>query len=249
MKKNKLPRSLLWLKFLTLFMPAATLLGLMLVFLYFSLIYSPVSISSPSLSQPVERLAANITDGHFDYGQGLAFFQNHQVEPPVQPLAEFTQRLDKRVLSAYDEEVVGEKWIEIDLEKQKLYAWEGDQLAGEFLISSGKWGRTPTGEFRIWSKLKYTLMHGGSKELNTYYYLPNVPFTQYFYGGYGIHGCYWHNNFGHPMSHGCINMYTPDAQWLFYWTSPLPPENQWVVYPSVDDPGTKVVVHGEAPWD
>ena len=49
--------------------------------------------------------------------------------------------------------------------------------------------------------------------------LPNVPYTMYFYKGYGIHGTYWHHNFGHPMSHGCVNMRTSDAAWLFNWAS------------------------------
>jgi lipoprotein-anchoring transpeptidase ErfK/SrfK len=51
------------------------------------------------------------------------------------------------------------------------------------------------------------------------YYLPNVPYTMYFYRGYAIHGTYWHHNFGTPMSHGCVNMYTPDAEWMFYFSS------------------------------
>ena len=51
------------------------------------------------------------------------------------------------------------------------------------------------------------------------YYLPQVPYTMYFYKGYAIHGTYWHNNFGHPMSHGCVNMRTDDAAWLFNWAS------------------------------
>jgi lipoprotein-anchoring transpeptidase ErfK/SrfK len=49
------------------------------------------------------------------------------------------------------------------------------------------------------------------------YNLPNVPYTMYFYRGYAIHGTYWHNNFGSPMSHGCVNLATPDAQWLYNW--------------------------------
>ena len=62
-------------------------------------------------------------------------------------------------------------------------------------------------------------MAGGSKALGTYYYLPNVPCTMYFYKGYGLHGTYWHNNFGHPMSHGCVNMKTEEACTLFDWAS------------------------------
>jgi len=49
------------------------------------------------------------------------------------------------------------------------------------------------------------------------YNLPNVPWVMYFYDGYAIHGTYWHHNFGHPMSHGCINMTIPDAHWLYNW--------------------------------
>ena len=51
------------------------------------------------------------------------------------------------------------------------------------------------------------------------YYLPDVPFTMYYYKGYGIHAATWHNNFGTPMSHGCINMRLEDAQWMFNWAS------------------------------
>jgi lipoprotein-anchoring transpeptidase ErfK/SrfK len=51
------------------------------------------------------------------------------------------------------------------------------------------------------------------------FYLPDVPYTMYFYEGYGIHGTYWHNNFGHPMSHGCVNMRTSEAEWMFNWAS------------------------------
>lgn len=121
----------------------------------------------------------------------------------------------------------GEKWIEVDLSDQKLYMKEGDTNAGSFLISAGKWAPTLTGEWRIWTKLRYARMQGGSKALGTYYDLPNVPYTMYYYQGYGIHGAYWHNNFGHPMSHGCINMRPEEAGVVFKWA----------------DIGTKVIVH------
>ena len=138
-----------------------------------------------------------------------------------------------------------EKRIEIDLSQQRLYAYEGDRKIHDFLISSGKWVQTPTGNFKIWIKLRYTRMEGGSKEWGTYYNLPNVPYTMFFYSneipkylGYGIHGAYWHNNFGHPMSHGCINMRTADAETLFYWTAGGT---------GAISNGTRVVIYGEAP--
>jgi len=121
----------------------------------------------------------------------------------------------------------GERWIEIDLSDQRLYLKEGNNTAGNFLISSGKWAPTPTGQWRIWTKLRYTRMKGGSKALGTFYDLPNVPYTMYYNQGYGIHGAYWHNNFGQPMSHGCINMKPEEAGIAFNWASV----------------GTRVVVH------
>jgi lipoprotein-anchoring transpeptidase ErfK/SrfK len=81
-----------------------------------------------------------------------------------------------------------------------------------FIVSSGL-AHTPTltGTFRVYIKLKYTDMRGPG------YYLRNVPNTMYYDGDYGIHGAYWHNNFGVPMSRGCVNMSIPDSEWLFNW--------------------------------
>ena len=106
-----------------------------------------------------------------------------------------------------------ERWIDIDLSDQMLYAYEGRELIRSFVVSTGTW-RTPTpvGQFAVWIKLRYDDMSGPG------YYLPDVPYTMYFYHGYGIHGTYWHNNFGTPMSHGCVNMVTEEAGWLFDWS-------------------------------
>lgn len=106
------------------------------------------------------------------------------------------------------------RWIDIDLTKQMLYAYEGDTLVNSFLVSTGTYLHpTVTGQYYIYVKYLYTEMSGPG------YYLPDVPYTMYFYQGYGIHGTYWHNNFGTPMSHGCVNMYTPNAAWMFDFAS------------------------------
>lgn len=107
-----------------------------------------------------------------------------------------------------------EPWIDVNLSEQMVYAYIGRQLVNSFLVSTGTW-RTPTvtGQYRIYVKYRYTDMAGPG------YYLPNVPYTMYFYKGYGLHGTYWHNNFGTPMSHGCINLRTEDAEWLFNFAS------------------------------
>jgi lipoprotein-anchoring transpeptidase ErfK/SrfK len=107
-----------------------------------------------------------------------------------------------------------DNWIDIDLTHQMLYAYEGGELVGSFLVSTGTSAHpTVTGQYNIYVKYRYTDMTGPG------YYLPDVPYTMYFYSGYGIHGTYWHNNFGTPMSHGCVNMRTSDAEWLFSWAS------------------------------
>ena len=143
------------------------------------------------------------------------------------------------------------KRIEIDLTHQKLYAFEGENKVFEFPISSGLYNWTPTGEFWVWIKLRYTLMTGGNKALHTYYYLPNVPFTMYFENdnvsrtkGYGIHGAYWHNDFGRPKSHGCVNLRPEDAEKLYYWTEPnLNGKNS--IRTTEDNPGTRIIIYGQ----
>ncbi len=115
----------------------------------------------------------------------------------------------------------GEKWIEVSLKDQALYAWHGDRLANRFSISSGvDDSPTVTGLYRIWARIASQTMDGGSRAAGTYYSLPNVQWVQYFYDGYGFHGAYWHNNFGTPMSHGCVNLTIEDAEWLFSWAFP-----------------------------
>jgi LysM repeat protein len=106
------------------------------------------------------------------------------------------------------------RWIDVDLSSQRLTAYQGDTPVFSALISGGL-PRTPTvvGRFKIYNKLTSTRMSGPG------YDLPGVPYTMYFYKGYAIHGTYWHNNFGRPMSHGCVNMRTSDAAWLFNWAS------------------------------
>jgi lipoprotein-anchoring transpeptidase ErfK/SrfK len=105
-----------------------------------------------------------------------------------------------------------DRWIDIDLTRQVLTAYEGSVPVRVVVVSTGlPQTPTPTGQFRIWAKLRYDDMYGPN------YYLPDVPYVMYFYGGYGLHGTYWHNNFGRPMSHGCVNLPTSEAEWLFNW--------------------------------
>jgi lipoprotein-anchoring transpeptidase ErfK/SrfK len=106
------------------------------------------------------------------------------------------------------------RWVEVDLENQIVRAYQGDKLLKEFLVSTGTDAHpTVKGDFHVYVKYRYADMRGPG------YYLPNVPYTMYFYQSYGLHGTYWHHNFGTPMSHGCVNLKTDDAAWLFQWAS------------------------------
>lgn len=178
-----------------------------------------------------------VAAGDFDFQERAAIFMNEELTPP---LAELQTDFLKNVLGEASPDT---KWIEVDLSDQKLIAWEGDQKYLETLISSGKWGKTPAGEFAIWSKFKYTKMSGGNKALHTYYYLPNVPYTMYFFKDFGLHGTYWHNNFGTPMSHGCVNLPTVMAEKIYYWSGPVVPEGKNSIMANKDNPGTRVVIH------
>jgi len=204
-----------------------------------------LSILIPIFSKQ-SSIDINKLSGYFDNNQKTAFFNGRQIKIPEKD----NNLTALNVLGASD----SEKHIEVDLTNQKLIAVENNNTMMEFPISTGLWGWTPTGTFTTWVKLKYTLMSGGSKALGTYYFLPNVPYTMYFYNeetpkslGYGIHGAYWHNNFGHPMSHGCINLKPEDAKTLFYWANPPISEKEWGKYINTENPGTKIIIYGTAP--
>ncbi len=107
-----------------------------------------------------------------------------------------------------------QRWIQIDLSKQNLIAWEGNKPVYAVTISSGKKATpTQTGAFKIQTKLKKTRMKGRG------YDVANVPHTMYYQGGYAIHGAYWHNRFGTRVSHGCVNLAPNHAKWVFNWAN------------------------------
>jgi len=154
-------------------------------------------------------------------------------------------------------QVLGEttelKHIYVDLQRQRLMAFEGDKKVMEFPVSTGKWYPTPVGEFKIWIKLRYAHMAGGNPSDGTYYNLYNVPYTMFYSGanasaarGFSLHGAYWHNNFGYPMSHGCVNIRPEDAKKLYYWAGPIT-EGDTTRHASDSNPGTSITIFGQAP--
>jgi LysM repeat protein len=106
------------------------------------------------------------------------------------------------------------RWIEVDLSSQRAIARQGDAAVRTMVVSTGiARYPTPPGQFRIYAKYPSVTMSGPG------YYLPGVPHTMFFYRGYALHGTYWHSNFGHPMSHGCVNLPMDAAGWLYKWAS------------------------------
>jgi lipoprotein-anchoring transpeptidase ErfK/SrfK len=178
--------------------------------------YSYILAFLASLFSFQNQLPSTDLVSNYDPSQKIAIFNSQKL--PV-PTIKFNY---DNVLG--DSTTISNKRIEVNLTTQTLTAFENDQNIGSFTISSGTWGRTPVGTYTIWAKIKSQKMSGGSKELGTYFYLPNVPNILFFYNdkvvkklGYSIHGAYWHNNFGVPMSHGCINMKIDESAKIFNW--------------------------------
>lgn len=125
----------------------------------------------------------------------------------------------------------GEKWIDVSVSKQTLVLYEGEQPVFATLVSTGEAGlsdhatstATKRGIFRIHTKHVTATM--SSEELGEEFELRDVPYVMYFdKEGYALHGAYWHDRFGIPKSHGCINLAPEDARRIFHWTEPHVPD-------------------------
>ncbi|MEJ7731388.1 MAG: L,D-transpeptidase [Polyangiaceae bacterium] len=120
----------------------------------------------------------------------------------------------------------GRKWIDVSILKQSLTAYEGGRPVYVTLVSTGADGlgdpdkthSTIQGAFLIHTKHVTATMDGD--DVGDEFDLRDVPFVQYFTEGYALHGAYWHDDFGTPRSHGCVNLAPLDAAWLFGWTTP-----------------------------
>jgi hypothetical protein len=147
----------------------------------------------------------------------------------------------------------GEKRVEVDLLRQTLKAIESEKVIFTASISSGapqitprsdgKKTSTPTGEFRVFRKMpsQHLVNTGRGDSSQEPFDLPGVPWVSYYQAdndGYAFHGAYWHNDFGRPHSHGCINLRPEDARWLYRW---LDPQGPLEMFPS-EAPGTKVSI-------
>ena len=142
----------------------------------------------------------------------------------------------------------GERWIDIDLERQVVTAYRGEKPWFATLASTGRGApgseqATPPGTYRLWVKLRSSDMDNlENVEAQTNYAIQAVPWVLYFHRGYGLHGAFWHHAFGRVQSHGCVNLTPADAERLFAWTSPRLPEGWSAAFPTDYEPGTIVSV-------
>lgn len=232
-KRVKKGASFNW-SFFVLLLVSTLILGFVIIF---SSIKRPFCAASGNCKESMKLSVEN---------EAIGLFNGQEVIPPKIDL----NKVDSPEKVLGEAEGSGEKHIYVDLTSQTLMAYQGNDLFMAVPVSTGRWGKTPTGEFTIWEKLKSTKMSGGSGA--DYYYLPNVPYTMFFSGenapagsGFGLHGAYWHNNFGHPMSHGCVNMRTIDAKKLYEWVGP---DTKGNITPATEEnPGTKITIYGETP--
>ena len=141
----------------------------------------------------------------------------------------------------------GERWFDVNISKQTLVAYAGTRAVYATLISTGEAGledpertkSTKRGIFRIHTKHVSTTMD--SDTVGEEFELRDVPYVQYFEEGYALHGAYWHDRFGTPKSHGCINLTPEDARRLFFFTEPALPEGWHSVQQKLT--GTVLFVH------
>ncbi|MBI2334443.1 L,D-transpeptidase, partial [Candidatus Daviesbacteria bacterium] len=173
-------------------LPVLTIIGL-LIFVAFNfqnirreLVYKLGISGDPTLSCCREDQISKT--GDFDENASVAIFNGSAINYPKTSLAYANSQTPQPQVLGTTNATGEEKWIEVSLDEQKVRAWEGNKVVMEFLVSTGKWAPTPKGEYSIWYKTRNQVMSGGSKDLGTYYYLPNVPHNMFFYRGYAIHG-------------------------------------------------------------
>ncbi len=155
------------------------------------------------------------------------------------PAAHLRSVPDEEVTPIHPEVNSKDKHIKISIDFQTLYAYEGDTLVRESLVSTGLPNTsldpatiptdTPKGDHSIRNKRPSVHMGDGTLRSDAEAYeLPGVPWVSYFEPntGVAIHGTYWHNNFGVTMSHGCVNMRSEDAKWIYRWCTPFPGETE-----------------------
>jgi hypothetical protein len=192
--------------------------------------------SAVNLTGKVKRFPtvryAETTDGRWLGVKDIAY-----VDRPSEPPREF--------------EYAKTKWVDVSIWQQTLVAYEGERPVYATLVSTGIDGMgdpkttksTLRGAFRIDSKHVTATMD--ADDIESRFELRDVPWVQFFERSYAVHATYWHDDFGRPRSHGCVNLAPIDARWLFFWTDPgLPAGWHSVTSHAKTGTGTWVRVRG-----
>jgi uncharacterized protein YgiM (DUF1202 family) len=149
-------------------------------------------------------------------------------DPPEAPQWVHSSLIDKVAQVKYDGPKYSGKWIGINISQQIVTAYVDGTPVKVTLASTGtvmtlkngtkQNNRTELGVWKIYYRLPKQDMKGGSVENGDYYHLKDVPYPQYFHNsGEALHGTFWHDDFGRPHSHGCVNLSTPMSEWFYGW--------------------------------
>ena len=151
------------------------------------------------------------------------------------------RRFDPTELTPLSPEIMTKR-VEVNLKEQTITAYEYDKPVLTSRVASGYGGfRTPSGTHKVLFKNPTARMIGGQG--SDFYDLPGVPFPTFItWSGVAIHGAYWHNDFGRPRSHGCLNVPADVARWFWRWTSPIAPYEAAVYYTPRGSAATTVTV-------
>jgi lipoprotein-anchoring transpeptidase ErfK/SrfK len=133
------------------------------------------------------------------------------------------------------------RWIDVDLDEQVMVTYQGDTPVYATLVSSGRRNGTPTGIYRIASKIATKTMDDGGESAGRWKHR-DVPFVMHFRKRYALHAAYWHDRFGNQRSVGCVNLAPEDARHLYEWASPAIPDG-WLEISADGDEGSAVRIH------
>ena len=182
--------------------------------------FTPSPTANPIQPKQIANLSLGGGSGSAEQAQARATWTSTPTPTPTPTPSPTPQPTYVSAGSDFVWPLVGanEKWIQVNLTTQQLNAYEGKTVVFSTPISSGlpQWA-TVTGQFRIYYRLPSQTMDG--RRLGFDYVTENVPFVQYFYQDFALHGAFWHNNFGEPMSHGCVNLSVADSEWLYNWAT------------------------------
>jgi lipoprotein-anchoring transpeptidase ErfK/SrfK len=162
---------------------------------------------------------------------------------------EWVRRADLRIVERAEPPPLtgeAERWIDVDLDRQVLVAYEGELPVYATLISSGsKKHPSETGIWRVWIKFAETDMSGQMAD-EAPYSVATVPWTQFYAKDFALHTAYWHDRFGEARSHGCINLSPIDARFVYFWSAPDVPRGWSMAHGIAERPGSLVRVRSAA---